>query len=279
MTSPFSQLQRQQAAALQIQRFGVRWLATALPFVLLMSGCASLQAPPQNTGPKFTFPRDTFAFANETVLNYRDGAQVADDRNTPPKYSRCCFVMAAAAAQFWKSARFEPAAPPVSRAELARRIHRVVRRGTWAPILPAEQRIVFPGYKDLWDFSTQEPALLQKHMGAGWKTYLHPHKYAMQCVPAGRHQERIRQAFDDYLAAGHVMVVWLYNFPGVNINHAVVVFAREDTDTYLVYDPNYTDRPRRLDYDSANRQFSFEPTFYFPGGDVKVRAVYLNALH
>ena len=78
------------------------------------------------------------------------------------------------------------------------------------------------------------------------------------------------------------MVLWLYNFPHVDINHAVVAYAQtvaDDKVAYLVYDPNYTDRPRTLQYDAATQGFSYEKTFYFKGGDVHVRPMYLSVWH
>src|SRR5207247_11420829 len=89
--------------------------------LVLQTGCAI--APPQpNTAHPFRFPDDTFAFANETVFNYRDGSRVDDDRQQGDRYSRRCFVMAAAAPQFWKHAHFERNAPPVADAEFALRV-------------------------------------------------------------------------------------------------------------------------------------------------------------
>jgi hypothetical protein len=46
----------------------------------------------------------------------------------------------------------------------------------------------------------------------------------------------------------------------------------------LVYDPNYTNGPKRLDYDPSTRAFSYQPTFYFKGGTVEARAIYRGVL-
>src|SRR5258706_59672 len=53
----------------------LRHMLTAVALAVL-SGCAHLK-PAMNTGSKFEFPRDTFAFANETVFRYADGEHVA----------------------------------------------------------------------------------------------------------------------------------------------------------------------------------------------------------
>jgi hypothetical protein len=76
-------------------------------------------------------------------------------------------------------------------------------------------------------------------------------------------------------------IVWLYRFPSLAINHVVVVIAgrREGTHFhYLVYDPNYTDGPKQLEYDAISRKFSYQPTFYFKGGSVDARAIYRGVL-
>ena len=255
--------------------------------VLVTAGCATA-VPKAYTGRRFDYSQDSFAFANDTVWKYRDGERVtAPD---PPedqkleKYSRHCFVMASAALQFWKTARFDPQAPPVSDVELARRIRRVRNTPAWNPPLPDEQRIVFPGYASFRDLSASDGKALRANLGAGWTTYFHVRKYSMPFVPSPTNQERTHEKLREWLARGLPMVVWLYNFPHVNMNHAVTVFAEAPPPApgqfaYQVYDPNFTDGPRTLVYDPASRAFSYPPTFYFVGGLVHVRPMYLSLVH
>ncbi len=245
--------------------------------LLLLAGCSTLPTqPPRGETRPFRFPEDTYAFANETVFSYRDGSRVTDDRQDGDHYSRRCFVMAATAVQFWKHARFDAAASPVSPDELARRVREVTRHAAWDSI-PAE-KIVFPGYAGLHEFSERDGKVLRANLGAGWTTYFHTRKYVMQIEPTRAEHAYFHELLDRWLARGHPMVLWLYNFPNVDINHAVVAYAATDGG-YLIYDPNYTDRPRVLKYDPASRTFSYEKTFYFPGGEVHVRPMYLNVWH
>ena len=56
----------------------------------------------------------------------------------------------------------------------------------------------------------------------------------------------------------------------MDINHAVTVYEkaqrpRPDVLAFHVYDPNYTDGPRTLLFDTVTRTFSYDKTFYFPG--------------
>ena len=245
--------------------------------LVLLTGCAI--APPQpNAARRFRFPDDTFAFANETVFNYRDGSRVADDRQDGDHYSRRCFVMAAAAPQFWKHARFEPGVPAVDDAELARRVREVTRRAAWDPIPPEEQRVVFPGFASLHEFSEKKGKVLRANLGPGWTTYFHVRKFCMEFLPSKPEEEKFNKQLSTWIERGHPMVLWLYNFPRVDINHAVVAYAVTGSG-YLVYDPNFTDRPRVLNYDPATRTFSYEKTFYFKGGEVHVRPMYLSVWH
>jgi hypothetical protein len=251
--------------------------------LLLVAGCVSMPTKPAGgNGRSFEFPQDTFAFANETVFAYRDGGRVADDR-PPPKdgerYRRRCFVMARSAVQFWKFARFEPGAVPVDDRELARRVREVVGRGPWETAGSADRCVAIAGYANLWELSAREGKLLRANLGPGWTTYFEPRKFCMPFVPSRLHQQRTHEQMREWLTNGHPMVLWLYNFPRVNINHAVVAYAELDAGekfAYAVYDPNYTDRPRRLQYDPSKREFSYEETFYFGGGPVHVRPVYLG---
>jgi len=245
--------------------------------LLLATGCTSLpRTPPPSERPAFTFPAATFAFANETVFAYEAGQPVADTRAATRRYSRRCFVMAAAAAQFGKFAAFDPLAPPVSREELARRVRRVVRRPLWSqPAAP----IRFPGYASLRDFSDREGALVQANLGPGWTTFFLMRKWCMMLVPSATHQARLNLILQEWLRHGEPMVLWIYNFPRMNVNHAVVAYAlttENGRTQYAVYDPNFTDRPRRLEYDPVAQTFAYEPTFYFPGGPVHVRPAYIS---
>jgi hypothetical protein len=256
----------------------------ALGCLAISAGCASVK-PTAGPGRPFDFQRDTFAYANELVFNYQNGVHVAET-NAPGRersYTRRCFIMAAGAVQFWKHARFDSSAPPVSGDELARRIRQVRNRAAWWPSEPAKRRVAFPGFTGLHDLSAREGRLVRANMGAGWTTYFHLRKFPMPFRPSPEYEARLCDELQRWLLQGHPMVVWLYNFPDVNINHAVTVFEetgrpQPDQIAFRVYDPNYTDAPRTLTYDTVTRTFSYGKTFYFPGGPVHVRYMYTSLL-
>jgi hypothetical protein len=237
--------------------------------------------PPSTAAPRpFDFNTDTFAFANETVWNYVDGG-VQSESSRPQErkrdYTRHCFVVTRAAVQFWKFARFDPKAPPLPPGELAKRIRRVTDRSVWLPALSDKERIAFPGYPNLREISSAFAGVFQANIGLGWPIYFRAGMMPI-IAPVYRETEaRLNEEIFNDLQKNYPTVVWLYNFPSLDMNHAVVVFAGRhghNRFTYQVYDPNYANAPKKLEYDAVSRTFSYQPTFYFKGGSVSARAVY-----
>jgi len=257
-------------------RLGLILLATVL------AGCAHL--PPAGRAERpFRFATDRFAFANETVWNYVGGEIRPESERADagkPRYERHCFVVARAAVQFWKFARYEPRGKALPPDELARRIRQVTARDVWADPLPRAERIVFPGYADLHHLSAAQAASFEANLGAGWPTYFRFGNHPMIFPTGAAAEARFHDELDRDLADGYPTILWLYNFPSLNMNHAVVAYAsrREGAKTvYRVYDPNYEAEPKELTYDGATRRFSYQATFYFKGGPVTARPVYRSA--
>jgi hypothetical protein len=230
----------------------------------------------------FRYATDTFAFANETVWNYIDGAVHADSPGAKKReYTRHCFVVTRAAVQFWKFARFDPDAKPISPGKLADRIRQVTARSVWLPALPDAQRIVFPGYASLREISAAQPGAFQANIGLGWPVYFRAGNMPI-VVPmsSGTETQLNAEIFHD-LQKNVPTIVWLYQFPSLKINHVVVIYAAHRDHglyAYTVYDPNYSNGPKHLIFDSTARSFSYQPTFYFKGGPVTARAIYRGVL-
>jgi hypothetical protein len=244
---------------------------------LLFSSCATHL--PDTPAPRaFVHGRDTFAFANETVWNYRDGTVQRMDDRAPAldgeRYTRHCFVLARASVQFWKFAHFAPGEKKLDDKALAERVRELARIDVWRERLPGNARVVFPGYADVRALSRDKPRILQQHLGAGWPTYFRPGNNSMLPLPGPGNQREVRSRLDAALALRHPTILWLINFPSLSINHAVVVYRREGENTYLVYDSNYAGCPLRLEFDPARGSFRYEKTFYFTGGEVDVHPVY-----
>jgi hypothetical protein len=263
----------------------IKILIGALLISLLPLPALPAYEPPAAPAPRpFRYDTDTFSFANETVWNYANGSVQSESSRPQARkrdYTRRCFVVTRAAVQFWKFARFDPKAAPLPHDRLAARIREVTERSVWLPALSREKRIVFPGYANLREISAAGPGVFQANIGLGWPVYFRAGNMPIVAPVYRETEARLNDEIFHDLQLNYPTLVWLYNFPSLNINHVVVVFAGErehDRFHYQVYDPNYAGAPKKLDYDAATRTFSYQATFYFKGGTVDARAIYRGIL-
>ena len=236
------------------------------------------------TGADFRFDRDTFAFANETVFEYRDGQphlrkpSAREQRRQP--YTNRCFVMSRAVIQFRKFARFDPRGRPLDDRALAGRVRAITHHPAWREALPMDQRVVLPGYPNLRALSRARARVLQENIGIGWPTYIRFGSIRMLYEFSREYQEQTHANLDATLARGGLFVAHLSTFPNLSINHAVLVFARKPAsrrasiEHYVVYDPNHSEAPRELTWSPANRAFAYQKDWDFVGGFVRVYQVY-----
>jgi hypothetical protein len=263
----------------------IKIIAGALLISLLPLPVLPAYEPPAAPASRpFRYESDTFSFANETVWNYVNGSvQSESSRPQTQKrdYTRRCFVVTRAAVQFWKFARFDPKAAPLSHDQLAARIRDVTERSVWLPALSLQERIVFPGYANLREISAADPGIFQANIGLGWPVYFRAGNMPIVAPLYRETEARLNDEIFRDLRLNYPTIVWLYNFPSLTINHVVVVIAGErdhGRSHFQVYDPNYSGAPKQLDYDAATRTFSYQPTFYFKGGTVEARAIYRGVL-
>jgi hypothetical protein len=249
--------------------------------------CLSISSAASAAEPSFSFSRDTFSFANETVLEFHEGrAHPRRDEGPqkPKRFTQHCFVMSRSVIQFRKFARFDPALPPLDDRPLAARIRKITSQPPWMPAFPGPARIVVPGYADLRALTRAHPEVLQKNIGLGWTTYFRPGNWRI-FLPHGRAQQaRTHRELERVLARGEFFVAYLTNFPeSLNINHGVLVYAPErgsgpDNQSgnarYRVYDPNHPDGPRRLEWSERDSCFLYQRDTDFVGGRVIVWQVY-----
>jgi hypothetical protein len=75
--------------------------------------------------------------------------------------------------------------------------------------------------------------------------------------------------------------IYMARFPWMN--HVVIVYEAHPKPNgdirFIVYDPNYPNQPSWVDYSQAERSFSFEKRWYFPGGRVNVMRVFISPFH
>jgi hypothetical protein len=258
---------------------GSRWSWAQLFLVALF---LALTRPGASCAP-FIFQHDTFAFKNATVLKYKNGQptlqrQLAADPTN--QYTRRCFVMSRAVVQFWKFARFDPAGAPIGDRELAGRIRAVAHRAPWGAPLPEDQRILFPGYKNLRVLSEAKTDVFEKNLGSGFATYFRPANARMIFEQSPAYQEKTHTNLDVALARADLFVAYLSTFPKLEINHTILIYSRkpgrskDGLTRYLVYDPNHPDAPRELTWSPGERAFAYQKDIDFVGGFVRIYQCY-----
>ena len=239
-----------------------------------------MSAAPQSVRRPFDFDRDTFAFANELVWEYRfnaaDGKVATFKNDPPPAYAHRCFVMVRSARQFFYHARFDPGLPPPDEPSGRKLIRAVVSRSPREPS-PEARKIVIPGYDSLRAFSRAREGLLKSECGAAWQSYVLRSHWRMVFPISRSHQERMAAQVEAALTARPAPILHVVRFPALTINHALLAFGRAAAGPELrftVYDPNVPGQPAELTYDRARRTFFLPRNHYWAGGQVDVIEVY-----
>src|SRR5689334_8072090 len=138
------------------------WMAAVrcLPLVLCLAALSSCSTAPSAavSAREFFFERDTFAYPNELVWEYRfddHGRWTSKPREPKPDYTHRCFVVVRAARQFFGHARFDPSQPVADAATYRRLIRRVISASP-RTIVPETEKVLVPGYANLREFSRAE---------------------------------------------------------------------------------------------------------------------------
>jgi hypothetical protein len=239
-----------------------------------------MTSPARQCAPRLQFERDTFAYANELVWEYRlderTNTMTTFRNDPPPAYAHRCFVMVRSVRQFLYHARFDPGLPRADAETYRQRIRQVVSRSTHRPSLEAE-RVVIPGYAGLRPFSQAQESLLKQECGGAWQSYFVRSHWRMVFPVPHWHQEQTARRLVRTLEAGTPPIVHVFRFPLVTINHGVVLYAFTETPAGLrfsAYDPNVPERPAELTYERKTRRFILPRNHYWAGGRVKVVHVY-----
>lgn len=251
-------------------------------FLVLTAGCATSNPPAEPSAGiqrNFSFPEDTFAFANELELEYTfddDGGWHTSRKNPPVEYSQRCFPLSRTAREFFYHARFDPASSRASEPEYRELIRTVIRRNS-RQRSSAEERVLIPGFVNLHSFSAAYPDLFRSECGEKWQSYLQRGNWRMVFPFTHRHQSGTAAEITEMLDHGELPIVHVVTFPSLALNHGLMVFdyvRTGDKILFLGYDPNDPTQPIEVNYDSVQRQFCFPGTDYFRGGDVNLYLVY-----
>jgi hypothetical protein len=240
---------------------------------LLLPACAAAPPPVAEAPRRFVLERDAFAFAN-LVRAERPGLNDG--------FANYCLLMARAANQFFRFARFAPERPPASMAEYERAVRAVLARPPWAPPAPPPARIVIPGYSGLRAFSQAHEALVKRALGSNVLSMLHWRTWRVGVDFTPAHQARLAGELAAELAAGRPAALLITNFPHEDLlNHAVLVYDRRASDggaEFLAYDPNDPGSPLALHFDGASRSFWVPPLTYSPPGRIRAFRLYTSPL-
>jgi hypothetical protein len=251
--------------------------------IILFAGCAS-PGPAPAKARRFDFSKDTFAYANGLVWEYRydeNGKWVTRRRDPRPAYSQHCFVVSRSACQFFENASFQPGMPKVDDQTYRLLIRRVVNTSLKTP-LNEEQKIIFPGYPDLRSFSKEHEKLLQSECGGAWRCYFQRGNWRMIFPFSREEQAHVAEQLQQELEQRGAKVVHVVRFPQLTINHAVLLVAAKPNPNgieFLTYDPNEPDAPVTLSYWRDTKTFYLPPNAYFPGGRVDIYPIYDRAFY
>ena len=229
---------------------------------------------------RFLFERDSFAFPNELVWEYRldpaTGAMTTRRNDPPPTYALRCFVMARSARQFFYHARFATEQPVADAATYRKLIRAVVSRSPRQPSVEAG-RIVVPGYDGLRSFSQAQESLLKDECGGAWQSYCLRSHWRMVFPISRGYQAAMAEQLVKALDQRPAPIVHLVRFPQLTINHGIVLFGVERTATglcFAAYDPNLPKQAAELSYHQTDRTFYFPCNHYWAGGKLDVIEVY-----
>jgi hypothetical protein len=233
------------------------------------------------TAREFDPRHDAFAFSNDTVLNYEvtaDGKLRMSAKAKSGRPTHACFLFTRSAMQFWKFACFEPRQPRLSKADYRAKVRALFRIPPW---VERRERIVFPGYADLWSFSRQHENVIRDELGSWVLTYVRVGNWRMISPIISLRQRTYAEKLFAAVSRGEVRAMYLAKFP--HMNHVVLVYRAERLPDgrmrFQAYDANYAGKPARLDYVSARNIFEFERRFYWPGGELHAFPVYDMPLH
>lgn len=231
---------------------------------------------------RFEFARDSFAFANELLWEYRfdpaTGKTTFYRRKPKPDYALRCFVLARVARQFLYHTSFDANQKVASDAIYRQLIGEVVSRNPRTPS-EAKSRIVIPGFASLREFSVAREKLVKAGCGGAWRSYFLRSHWRMVFPISRAHQARTAGSLAAALRQDVSPIIHLVKFPALTMNHGMILFGVAETKggfEFQAYDPNHPAAPVTLTFDRAARTFFLPANLYWMGGDVNIIEIFRN---
>jgi hypothetical protein len=247
---------------------------------LLLPSCFLLTTGNAKT---FQFPQDTFAFSNETYFAYHvdeNGQLHISPRQEGEKaaFARECFVLTRSILQFHKFAEFNPVLPKISEQKYRQLLLNLNRIPAWKP--ETRQKLIIPGYKDLWSFSKEHTLLLEKNLGNWLPTYFRVGNWRMAFPFPRTHQAAIAKWLVARMNQHGIQTVFMTRFKP--LNHCLVAYHYMKTANgdivFDVCDVNQPGKKVHLTYRVGTRSFYIDRSWYYPGGVVNIMKLYLSPL-
>lgn len=229
---------------------------------------------------RFEFARDTFAFANELLWEYRFDATTDkmnfSKRQPKPDYAHRCFVLTRAARQFLYHAVFD-AEQKIAGDEIYRRLIKKILSQN--PRTPSENPVVVPGFSGLREFSAAKENLLKSECGGAWRSYVLRSHWRMLFPISRGHQNDTAKNLFSKIQNQFSPIVHLVKFPSLTINHGMILFGATEAENeiqFSAYDPNLPEQPARLIFNRAARTFFLPSNSYWAGGELNVIEIFRN---
>ncbi len=143
--------------------------------------------------------------------------------------------------------------------------------------LSESSKVVIPGYANLREFSRDAERVLKEECGSFWESYFQRGHWRMILPFSRAHQRDTADQLMSVLRQNRPPVVHVACFPSLRINHGLLLFAFEETESqirFAAYDPNYPEQPTTLTFRRDTSRFELPGNTYFPGGRVSAYEVY-----
>jgi hypothetical protein len=254
-------------------------LTGVLITALTLAGCATRPAP-KGAARSFDFERDSLAYSNKLYWRYDfsqpETVAVAPETGTPQDGGHRCASMARAVRQFFDAASFDPSAPRLSDAEYRERVRAVLDTNP-RQAGRRRARILIPGYSGLRSFSREHATIIHHELAGAAASYLQRGNWRMIFPFAPRQNRAAVEGWLEDLARWRLPVVRVVNFPTIDVNHTLVLFAAEPSPLevrFFAFDPNQASTPLSFVFRRADASFHYPRTSYARGGTVQVYEVY-----
>ena len=263
-------------------KFAINPVRLSLLLAVVLCGCASRGARDASFARPFAFGEDNFSYANDLKwVYYKDpvtGKFRHKDREPSPDYTHHCFPVARTVRQFFQHARFDPTLPGADEQTYRRLIRRVVKTSP-RKLLKEDERIVIPGFTNLFAFSQAHEKLLKEECGGAWQSYFQRGHWRMIMPFSRDHQRKTAERFQASIRRNRPLVIHVVRFPSLTINHAIVLFDVREKDGVLefaAYDPYDPLKPATLTFVRNERRFYFPANDYFIGGKADAYEIYCS---